>query len=67
MRRNAHPAEAGRPAGAFGPAIAARAFWWARAVTGLMYVGWAVDNSDRAPDLIAQIEDATARLAAIWP
>ena len=28
-----------------------------------MYVGRAVDNSDRAPALIAQIEDATARLA----
>jgi len=26
---------------------------------------WAVDNSDPAPALIAQIEDASARLAAL--
>ena len=50
--------------GGFDAAIAERAYWWAKAVTGLMYVPWAVDNSDRAPALIAQIEDATARLAA---
>jgi hypothetical protein len=50
--------------GAFDATIAERAYWWAKAVTGLMYVAWAVDNSDRAPALIAQIEDATARLAA---
>jgi aminoglycoside phosphotransferase (APT) family kinase protein len=49
--------------GAFDAAVAERAFWWARAITGLMYVAWAVDNSDRAPALIAQIEDANARLA----
>ncbi len=51
--------------GAFDAAVAERAFWWARAITGLMYVAWAVDNSDRATDLIAQIEDATARLATL--
>ena len=50
--------------GAFDPGVAARAYWWAKAVTGLMYIPWAVDNSDRAPALISQIEDATARLAA---
>jgi thiamine kinase-like enzyme len=51
--------------GAFDAAVAERAFWWARAITGLMYIAWAVDNSDRATDLIAQIEDAAARLAAL--
>ena len=29
--------------------VAERAYWWARAMTGLMYIAWAVDNSDRAP------------------
>jgi hypothetical protein len=29
-----------------------------------MYVAWAAQNSDRAPALIVQIEEATARLAA---
>ena len=50
--------------GAFDAQVAERAYWWAKAVTSLMYIPWAVDNSDRAPALIAQIEDATARLAA---
>jgi hypothetical protein len=50
--------------GALDAATAGRAYWWARAVTGLMYVAWAVDNSDRTPALIAQIEDATKRLTA---
>jgi hypothetical protein len=30
-----------------------------------MYVPWAVDNSTRAPDLIAQMEQANAELAAL--
>ena len=42
------------------PAVTERAYWWAKAMVGLMYVAWAVDNSDRAPDLIAQIETANA-------
>jgi hypothetical protein len=46
-------------------AVATRAFWWARAVTALMYVPWAADHSDRVPALIAQMEDATARLASL--
>jgi thiamine kinase-like enzyme len=50
--------------GAFDAAVAERAYWWAKAATGLMYIGWAVDNSDRATALIAQIENANARLAA---
>jgi hypothetical protein len=42
-----------------------RAFWWARATTALMYVPWAASASPlRVPDLIAQMEDATARLIA---
>jgi aminoglycoside phosphotransferase (APT) family kinase protein len=49
--------------GAFDPVVAERAYWWAKAMVGLMYVAWAVDNSDRAPALIAQIEAANARLA----
>jgi hypothetical protein len=39
------------------------AFWWARAIAGLMYAPWAAENSDRAPDLIVQMEVATAELA----
>jgi aminoglycoside phosphotransferase (APT) family kinase protein len=50
--------------GAFDAAIAERAYWWAKAATGLMYVPWAVGNSDRAPAPIVQLEDAAARLAA---
>jgi thiamine kinase-like enzyme len=50
--------------GAFDAGVAERAFWWARAVTALLYVGWAVDNSERATQLIAQIEHANARLVA---
>ena len=49
--------------GEFDPLVAERAYWWAKAMVGLMYVAWAVDNSDRAPALIAQIEAANARLA----
>jgi len=41
------------------------AYWWAKAVTALMYVPWAATNAPaHAPRLIAQLEDATARLAA---
>jgi hypothetical protein len=29
-----------------------------------MYVPWAAEHSSRAPDLIAQIEEANARLAS---
>ena len=48
--------------GAFDAAAAERAYWWARAMVGLMYIAWAVDNSDRTTDLIAQIETANACL-----
>jgi hypothetical protein len=51
--------------GQLDPATLTRAFWWARAVTGLMYVPWAADHSDRAPALIAQMEDATAQFPAL--
>ena len=51
--------------GAFDAAVAERAYWWAKAMVGLMYIAWAVDNSDRATDLIAQVETANARLAGL--
>jgi aminoglycoside phosphotransferase (APT) family kinase protein len=50
---------------AFDSVVAERAYWWAKAMVGLMYIAWAVDNSDRAPDLIAQIETANARLVEL--
>jgi aminoglycoside phosphotransferase (APT) family kinase protein len=41
-------------------------YWWARAATALGYIPWAAESSAHAPRLIAQVEDANARLAAIW-
>jgi Ser/Thr protein kinase RdoA (MazF antagonist) len=51
--------------GAFDEAIARRGFWWARAMTAVMYIPWAAANSDRVTDLIEQAEAATAELTAL--
>jgi hypothetical protein len=48
--------------GVIDTATARRGYWWARAATALMYVPWAAEHSSRAPDLIAQIGEANARL-----
>ncbi len=42
-----------------------RGYWWARAVTGLMYVPWAAEHTERTPALILQVEEAEARLAEL--
>jgi len=42
-----------------------RGYWWARAVTGLMYVPWAAEHTGRTPALIMQVEEAEARLAEL--
>lgn len=51
--------------GVIDEAASRAAFWWARAAGPLMYVPWAAPYSPtHAPRLIAQLEDAVARLGA---
>ncbi len=39
-----------------------RAYTWARAMTAILYIPWAADNSARVPSLIAQLEEANGAL-----
>ena len=39
-----------------------RAYWWARAATGLAYLPWIAGHKSDAPRMILQIEDANERL-----
>lgn len=53
-----------RAGGTIDEATCRRAYWWARAITGLQYLPWIAEHTSDTPRMIAQIEEAEERLLA---